>query len=299
MIPKTEKSDPARPHSFVGALFRFFTWLDDVRLEHATGTKWTFGLLSGVSGAVLFWYLGPPQTLIWIGIRSVVGAALAAFFSDLFLRGLVPTLRYAPQSIAMRSLGMHLVSAGGQTYEKLVARYLKRHAKNERIRIICISGKHLFFSSETPNRVPSPLRNEAKQGTLDVLMPESDPKNSTIASRFETYSDDFKRDMSYNSANDLIDEIEESKKFLRENKKNTVTEHSMLCMWRVVILSDFCIVQSYFPNDHGRYSFLAPIFVFEKRYGVDGAFYSTFESMFELVKKHGKRKVQKTSAETP
>ena len=65
---------------------------------------------------------------------------------------------------------------------------------------------------------------------------------------------------------------------------NCFTEHNILCMWRVVILQNFCFVQNYFPNSDGNFSDTAPTLVY-KNTG-SNSYYSMYLEMFNLIKLH-------------
>ena len=119
---------------------------------------------------------------------------------------------------------------------------------------------------------------------MDVIMPVSDPTNPTILGRFDTYTKEFKEEFKYENAASLAEETKRNKLELLKNGRNTLIEHNILCMWRVVILSEYCIVQTYFPNHAGVESNNAPIFVFKKNAAV--GYYATFDLMFDLLVKY-------------
>jgi hypothetical protein len=218
-------------------------------------------------------------------IAKFIVALLAGFLVNRFLlNGLIPCLSYARLSIALRTLGLDGVSIESAHYDELVKKYLKQHEGNLPIRIICISGRRLFQLPPRPGEEPSPLYDCALRGMLDVLMPESNPENPTVKARFDTYSDAVKASSGLRQIDDLIREMEAGKRLLAL-RLNVISQHKILCFWRLVIFSHHCIVQSYFPNEEGSESHHAPVFVFAKS-TITGAYYQTFLSMFNQIKKY-------------
>jgi hypothetical protein len=119
-------------------------------------------------------------------------------------------------------------------------------------------------------------------------MPVSDWQNQTVAARYDTYSNRFRVETGIATPEDFLQEMDLGKEYLVE-KKNKLWEHSVLCMWRVVLFDKHCIVQNYFPNPYGEYSFAAPTFVFARYVGAlqkeeEYSYYGTFSKMFELIR---------------
>ncbi len=110
------------------------------------------------------------------------------------------------------------------------------------------------------------------------------PDNPTISSRYGTYKERIQKS-NYPSNADLVREIDISKDLLKGNVENKVFVHDELCMWRVVILSEHCLVQNYFPNHSGCQSDASPVFVFEKEEKFSHSYYETFQQMFQLPAK--------------
>lgn len=241
---------------------------------------------SASQSAQTFWQRFAAQMLTpKFGLSILV----AVIFNRGLLNGVLPTLEYARQSIAMRTMGLERIIVDDDKYSEIVTGYMKRHEATRecpRIRVICISGHFLFRASTMPNGKPAPLHEAARNGLLDIIMPEGVASNPTIEARFGTYTDAFKEQSNLKEVTDLLQDVEHGKAFLRKFSGNIISEHSMLCMWRVVLFSQHCIVQSYFPNSEGHESYTAPVFVFRK---TDSAFsyYSVFEEMFKMVKRHG------------
>jgi len=144
--------------------------------------------------------------------------------------------------------------------------------------VICISGESLFGSKLTTDA--RPLRSWADRGKLDVVMPVSAADNPTLSERYETYSAEVKATR-YSSVDDLIAEADAGKEYLLA-KANTVTEHNLLCMWRAVILQNYCIVQNYFPNSEGGLSDFAPALVYQNtgKY----SYYQMYLEMSHIIK---------------
>jgi hypothetical protein len=216
-------------------------------------------------------------------IHISVGAALGTIGS-LVLGVVLPFVFIAQRAIAMETMGLDWASIDGDMHDQL-RWYLGFHPDQERIKVLCISGRSLF--RETLDGTDPPLTKWAKDGRLDVIAPISSASNPTVMERFETYSGDF-RSLHYpNGVSDLVHEIEVGKGFLRAFPRNTLEEHDILCMWRVVILKDHCLVQSYFPNSDGDESDHAPLFVYQQ--GSVDSYYETYLKMFEFLYKHHKR----------
>ena len=217
---------------------------------------------------------------------KAISGCITGAISVLILGALVPLLLYVPSAVSLRAMGLIEARADrnrhADSMSKALNRYLKFHDDRERIRVICISGKDLFVRYSGEDNF-APLHSFAKVGKLDVLLPASDEKSTTILERYKTYSLDFKKS-AYPKITDLITEIEASKNFLRLHQNN-VTEHSAICMWRVVLTSRHCIVQNYFPNRTGCHSNTSPVFVFSNEESAAFSYYSTFDYMFTLLTK--------------
>jgi len=181
----------------------------------------------------------------------------------------------------MEAMGLDWASIDGDMHEQL-RWYLQFHPPQERIQVICISGKSLF--RETLIGTDPPLTTWARLGKLDVVAPVASNNNVTVFERFETYSQEF-RDKHYpNGISDLVNEVEAGKAFVEQYVNNTVVQHDTLCMWRVILLKRHCLVQSYFPNSDGDESDRAPLFVYIK--GSVDSYYETYRKMFEYLSKH-------------
>jgi hypothetical protein len=197
----------------------------------------------------------------------------------------MPWFLYLPYAAEMRALGLLRISTDNGSSLRLVSAYLKSHSSTEKVKIICISGKHLFREPRGEQK-EAPFSVLARQGKLDVVMPVAKPTNATILSRHESYDPNF-RVSAYPDLSTLVDEVQASRRFL-EKFGNSVTEHDILCFWRVIILSHVCLVQNYFPNTDGRDSDWAPTFVFERSEESTYSYYNTFSTMFDLVKRHNR-----------
>lgn len=219
-------------------------------------------------------------------VRPLVSATTTAALVLIVINAILPLAAYIPHAVAMRSMGLleaRVRKGSTRNFaDQCVRRYLRYHNDGEPIRIICISGRDLFVDYSADFQAP--LRAFAEKGHLHVLFPRSDPSNSTVMERYATYSDAF-RASNYPTIEDLVLEIKRSKDFLTRNGDNKAWEHDVLCMWRVVLLSDHCIVQNYFPNRSGCNSDMSPIFVFEKEADCIFSYYDTFEQMFTLLSK--------------
>lgn len=208
-----------------------------------------------------------------------------AFVFGVVLKAVLPWFLYLPYAAEMRALGLLRISTDNGSTLRLVNAYIGGHDVSTPVKIICISGKHLFREPRGEDR-DAPFNALAHQGKLDVVMPIASPTNPTILSRHESYDDGF-RTAAYPKLGDLVNEVQISQDFLR-GLKNTVTSHDILCFWRVVIFSHVCLVQNYFPNTDGRDSDWAPTFVFENGAESSYSYYKTFSTMFNLVKRHNR-----------
>jgi hypothetical protein len=215
---------------------------------------------------------------------------MAALFNIGVNRALLPMLIYVPQSVAMRELGLYRVTTDRREAVRLILRCAEQHRSGP-IKVICISGRHLFREETMPfdPSLPVPLRRLAELGQLEVIMPESNPENPTVLSRYKTYTREYCRTYAIPTVERFVEyEIKAGKHFLRQaNNNNVLFEHSMLCMWRVIIFSEHCFVQSYFPNLKGGHSFEAPMFVYVKRADKpDNSYYELFSHLYFLLKEN-------------
>lgn len=237
--------------------------------------------------ATYFGWGNIPQPIYWPDIlethhitytasRSFLISLVCGFFAFLVCRVILPMLFYVPHAMSMRSMGLLESSVRKDGMLSSIQKNLQWHDNKQSIKVICISGHNLFG-------LKGPLFEIAKVGKLEVLFPFSDNSNPTIKARYETYNPDFRID-TYPSVDDLVEEIKKSKNALMQNSRNKKYEHKELCMWRVVILSSHCIVQSYFPNRDGCHSDSAPVFVYSKEIDCPHSYYDTFVQMFELLK---------------
>lgn len=234
------------------------------------------------------WWPFPSWIAYSAGAKFLLSFILSLFLVEFLGRGFFPLLFYLPQTIAMRNVGLFFVTEDPRESWRVIQKGLNGHDNKKKIQVICISGRHLFKEERT--EMPgvgmlSPLHEAAVKGRLEVIMPRSNPDNLTIKNRYETYHDDYKRNNNLATMGDFIAEIEQGKKFLKLNG-NTLYEHDILCMWRVLIFSNLCVVQNYFPNPRGEHSFLAPIMVFRPLPPSAPwiSYYETFYEMFRLVK---------------
>ena len=216
----------------------------------------------------------------------------SAVSSLLFSALIFPVFGYLPFTLANKHLGIVATSMDA----RLVVSWMKEAARRtiagntDRIKVVCLTGKHLWQAPPFDG-VAAPLVGAASAGKLDVIMPRADPKQPTVQARFATYTSAFKSEQGINSEDDLVQEMVKSRAdLLRRSPANTITEHGILCMWRIVLTEEFCIVQSYFPNHGGADSFKAPAF-FYKNVNVGRApgavpvdcLYDTYAHMVELV----------------
>ena len=201
------------------------------------------------------------------------------------LRAAIPLVLVAQRGVAVHALGLTWASVTKGEFQILLRWYLKYHPETDRVRVICLSGLTLFGSAATRDEHP-PLWQWAQRGNVDVIMPSARDDNPTVCERWNTYSPQIKAERYSGGLPDLTTEIKDGKAFLHEHR-NVVTEHDILCFWRVVLLQHYCLVQNYFPNLDGGYSDDAPTFVYRNtgKY----SYYQTYLAMFELLKQHPRR----------
>jgi hypothetical protein len=185
-----------------------------------------------------------------------------------------------PHAVAMYSMGLLEASIKENGMETALKKFLKWQKEDEPVKVICISGRKLFGYG-------APLEAIARAGRIEALLPISNKDNTTIRFRYETYKPNFRKSI-YPTPDDLVREIEISKGILLENIENKIYEHDELCMWRVVLLSNHCLVQNYFPNFSGEHSTISPVFVFFKETVCPHSYYETFAEMFKILSKVGK-----------
>ncbi len=165
-------------------------------------------------------------------------------------------------------------------------RYLSQHDGNLPIRIICISGRRATLISTAQRSRPGGqsairlrVKGYARRSHAGVRFRKSYGESSVrylLACR--------KGVCSLRQIEDLIREMEAGKRLLAQ-RQNVVSQHKILCFWRLVIFSSHCIVQSYFPNEDGSESHHAPVFVFANS-TTTGSYYRTFLSMFNQIKQY-------------
>jgi hypothetical protein len=279
------------------ALFRLFGLVDRSRKGHPFGWHVITGTISFAAFSVPSYLngldkIGGPEWWPAIGVLTpgrvtvaLIGLAGGTFLKFLFFDGLVSLLAYLPGTIANRELGFHAVALDETASIRFTAEQAKKHSRDRKVRVLCISGRFLFGTEQTPTGLFPPLKDMASSGLLDVVMPVSDPRNLTIAERFSTYTSETGPAIGISSIDDFVAEIDRGKKLLSKNSGNLLSEHNMLCMWRVVLFDTVCVVQNYFPNKHGTASYKAPTFVFEKVASSPNCYYEIFSNMFDIIKK--------------
>jgi hypothetical protein len=213
-------------------------------------------------------------------LQAVVGVVAGGVLSAVSRFVVIGTL-YVPQVLGMNALGLVLARMRLGDSRPLTAQLAKTQGATERVKVICISGRELFRKPE------SPLYNLAMAGRLDVVMPRSSSASPTILARYNTYTKDVKN-AEYPDVDTLVKEIAISKRFLVSHG-NRVFEHDCLCIWRVTLFNDYCMVQCYVPNTAGANSFNSPCLVYRKHSVVtDGVvnsagYYDTYNAMFNLL----------------
>ena len=286
---------------------RFFLWIfsafgrvDRYRVEHALPWQVVSSLISFIVGQLV----GKRFGLDHIQWAVLFGFNVVAFLRSLLIglilkflvfEGLLPLLAYLPKTIANRTLGFAAVAVEEDASITITARHAEEHKGDEKVRVVCISGRHLFGPEETPAGVFPPLKELASKGKLEVLMPTSDVSNPTIAERFHTYGS-AGESIGVATIKDFLAEIDKGKAFLAKNSGNLLVEHDILCMWRMVLFPKICIVQNYFPNTKREASYKAPTLVFEKMEGEPNCYYEVFSNMFEMIKRSAQ---ELTAAEPP
>lgn len=221
-------------------------------------------------------------------VAKICGSLLVGVFgTDFIVRGLCPSLFFVPQAISMHSMGLLYVTTDPSECHKYMEECVAAHDSALPVKVICISGRHLFreptydCGGEIKN---TPLHSLAKEGKLEVIMPKAQATNPTIKYRYGTYTSDYKTTHGIKNMTQFLTEIKNGRSFLKESR-NRMFEHDILCMWRVIILSQHCIIQNYFPNRSGTHSYLSPCFVYRKTDSASNGYYDTYSDMFEMIKK--------------
>lgn len=212
-----------------------------------------------------------------------IAAGVTAFVFSVLLSAVLPLFLYLPYAAEMRTMGLLRIATGDGQFQRFLEIFLKQHDGNKSVKVLCISGRHLFREPRAPLS-KAPLAGLARQAKLDVVMPVATSSNPTVISRYESYDSQYRQGV-YPRVDDLLREISLGKEYL-DAFGNSVVQHNILCTWRVVILSNVCLVQNYFPNNQGEDSDKAPVFVFENSPECTHSYYLTFSTMFDLVKKH-------------
>jgi hypothetical protein len=243
-------------------------WLDKKRVQHPRVFRLVFGLTVALCNPWILTAFGVPDIKqpsgvtcsadLWrVGMMTATGAAGVVeglVLSEVFFL-LLPLVLYVPQTIAMKTLGLLFVTLNYRELIRLTKVFASQARSRARIRVACITGKHLFRSPG------SPLYEDALVGNLEVLMPRSSTVNPTVATRYATYPQQQREAEGIPGIADYVREIDLSKDFLLSHG-NTVYEHDMLLPWRILLIDTRCIVQNYFPNSRGEQSHKAPAFVF-------------------------------------
>lgn len=293
-------------HQLIYRMFRVVRYLDGCRRTRQVRWNLIVGLLFAAAALLIREYIHfAPDTraLFWLDrlkplsqvhrfALPLATGALSAVAMVIFTAFVFPLLAYLPFTIAHKDLGIVATSMDSRLVIAWMGEAARRaiSSTTDRIKVVCLTGKHLW---QTPpfDGVAAPLAIAASAGKLDVIMPCPDPKHPTVQARFATYTDSFKNEQNINSEDDLVKEMAKSKAdLLRRSNANTITEHCILCMWRIVLTEEFCIVQSYFPNHGGVDSFKAPAF-FYKNVNVGKAqgapridcLYDTYAHLVELI----------------
>ena len=237
--------------------------------------------------------LRPLPDVHWLAVPVTLTlcSTLTALFFSAFI---FPLLAYLPFTIANKDLGIVAASMDARVVVSWMEEAARRTiaSSGERIKVVCLTGKHLWQTPPSGSEV-APLAIAASAGKLDVIAPRLDPAHPTVRARFATYTSDFKDEQGIHSEADLVREMNESRaNLLSKSSANTITEHGILCMWRIVLTKEFCIVQSYFPNHGGSDSFKAPAFFYRNVNAGNGqgspridSLYDTYAHMVELVRR--------------
>ncbi len=291
-------------HRLIFLLFRVIRFLDGIRRKRER----LFSLIVTVPCSIVAEYLPDyvqfTDKVHFLGLTAIRGfhtqhpvqwflaAAVIAYMLERIVGTVAfPALSYLPWAVATRALGFEAVTRNPDVQLAWTNMAVQAACKSgRRVRVICVSGKHLW--SVAPAGVHSvtaaPLQAARQSGLIDAIMPTSNAANPTVAQRYKTYSDDFKRRANFGGCSGLVGEMEANKHTLLESPGNSLVEHDILCMWRVVMTDEYCIVQNYFPNTEGSDSYKAPTFLFRKRepHGETAkidTYYEVFDNMFRLI----------------
>lgn len=309
--PNTRQASnvPVKTQRFLKFCFKGFVAFDTFRFYHPI----LFSLLASILIMVLVFVLSSLTALDTLAnpawwpvssatlsmsnaLRGIISLLLGILLTQPIARALLPMLTILPMAIATKNLGLMYVSTNYNECHRFFLKACSEHDSREKVRVICISGRYLFRELRLPgdDGISLPLHDLASKGQLEVVMPQSDPQNPTIKERYKTYSNDFLIANGVQTMDRFINfEIEAGKDFLLSHN-NEVYEHNILCMWRVIIFSEHCLVQNYFPNVSKAESFRAPMFMYSRR--VDGSepnsYYDMYVTMFDLIKNSSKKRTR-------
>jgi hypothetical protein len=302
---------------FFGWVFSWFVWLDGIREARPGTFYWLARIPIFLLGSLLsvcfktqgilnpsWWPTAFPAVLSLSNIiAGTVGLGSGFIVSIVGVRFILPMLIYAPQALAMRTLGLYRVTTDPVETLKLITKCAERHDQDKRVQILCISGKHLFREPKLilgNGSFDTPLHDLARMGMIEAIFPESCSSNCTIHERYLTYSDGYKSEQDIPEIQKFLQEIDDGKRFLLKNSDNLVFEHNMLCAWRIIIFSKHCVIQTYFPNAKKGHSYEAPTFVYSKVADDEvNSYYAVYKHLFDMIKSRSKPVDRKRLAPSP
>ena len=272
-------------------------WVDKQRVAHPKTFRLLFGIAIALCNPWILKHFGVADALqpsflqcsasTW-GIVKTTTIGIAGVFEGLILSEMfflcLPLILYVPQTIAMKTLGLLFITLNHKELSRLTRVFAAQCRTRERIRIACISGKHLFRETEAP------LHKEAVKGNLEVIMPGSSEDNKTVKTRYSTYPEEYRKAEGIPDLDSYIKEIESSKEFLLKYN-NIVYEHNLFLPLRLLLIDTRCIIQNYLPNSSGQQSHKAPAFIYHDVEGKAGfdSIYDSYSNYYEVVKNCSKK----------
>jgi hypothetical protein len=205
--------------------------------------------------------------------------ALGSYLATLLLGVLIDIGYYLEPSVANVALGFRELSLNSDRSIHLLQELVRESLlTDETVRVICIRGHSLFARAE-PGQPEPPLAPLMAAGRLDILMPLSDPGNASITELSR------QRPQEYGTPEEFARTIENLKQRLWR-QGNSVSEHDLAFMWRIVLFKKRCFVQRYSNDTPNIWD--SPAFVY--RIVPDDADYKRsghqefFESQFAMLK---------------
>lgn len=267
---------------FLRAITAFGAFRDKCQFWGWLATS-VLGLVAGT--AVVWLASGHPLDSSWLAnnehslwsLKLIFPLSAGFLLNWVILRGVTLVAAVAGQAPHLREIGLvetiAPISSKNPSYSNTVKSYREKHENDQKIRIICMAGRSVFRKKH------SPLYEDMIHGNLAVIFPRPHVEGASFKARAESAPKDEKSEY---TTKGMTESSQASVEAALENKCD-VYFHEQICIWRVVLFSEHCVVQSYLPNRGEEGHMREPILVFSK--SAENSLYSTFDSMFEALRK--------------